>query len=368
MNPTKRARLDPPTAAKAPPFVSPTLAAETSAAAAAASSLPTTLTPYATDMATTVIKAYRSLHDHTTTLKNVENGPATPRSARVNFTLTTQRRFEQEEEFKALQSEADDEVAKYHAAMKSLIVKKLNFEVRKMKEEADKAAISAAFRLTMMLLVANGATDDDDDIHTSRPTKSIVQMVFSNPTVQIIMGSDTTGLINQQSAAPLEEIAPQELPIAAKIMEAVKDVLILPIQVYRDKETENQLNSRLRRIAMSNTVEKAAATTAMAVDEEATAPPDSIRDEIQKQVTAATKTLHSQVKKLANNLKKDHGGPARSGASTTKKNNPPKTRRNQGQAGENNRDTGLASSRKKKNRKKQPSRATTRNSAGNSGN
>lgn len=351
-NSPKRVRVDP-AAMVPPPLSSPSSAAETSAATAA-SSLPTPLSDYALEMAKTVLKAFRTLHEHKKTKNNVESGTAVPRSARAKFSLTTQRRFEKDEAFQALQAAADEEVARYQAALKGIIVQKLQFEVDKMKEEAVTAAVDAAYRLTEMVYIAKGA---DDNNRKNCLVKHLVKTLFTDDGVKSIIDFDAGAIATDTSDATTDIILSQdEATLEVETIATVHGIIIAPIKVFHDKDTENQLLSRIKLIAFANKNNGLTAATAMAVDQEATAPPESIRDEVHKQVTQATKSIHSKLDSLVNALKNDKEGP--SGASSNKKKSDRSGKQKQGQAGANNSASADALQKNKNNKRKKKKKLT----------
>lgn len=357
----KRVRFDP-VAAPTPPFISPSSAAESSAAFAA-SSLPITLSSHALDMAKTNIKAYRSILEQTKTLKNVENGDSIPRSVRTNFSLTTTKRFESDAAFKKLQEEADETVATYHTAMKNIIVKKIKFEVNKLKEEAARTTVVSAYRLTEMFLIVKGINNNID-----KTTKTFVKQLFSSEEVRSIIDYDALPLVEAHSTAETAAfVTPELTTIYTSLQQHLVGVLIRPIKVFHEKDAENLLVARIQLIATGNTLESTTAATAMAVDEEITATPDSIRDEVRKQVNNTCKTLSSKIEALALALKNEKEGPKPS-ASTKNKTGNKNAKRNQGRADANTNASSNANKTKKKKANKKKPATTPTSTTGNSGN
>ena len=359
-NSPKRVRFETtvPTAA-----IAPSTAAET-AAATAATSLPITLYPCAIDVAKTIIKAYRSLLEQKKVLNNVADGPAVPRSARVKFSLATQRRFEEDAAFEALQAKADDEVSRHQEAIKGVIVEKIKFETGKTEEEAVAVAVKSAYRLTEMPCIAQGVSDN---LQKSM-TKAAVELVFANEDIKSIVGTDATALIDAHSTAIAVTFTPQShLETVNEFATHVRDVLVCPIETLREKDSENQLISRIRSIAMADSVEGATAATAVAVDAEPTAAPDTVRDEVRKQVEEMTKTLHNKLNQLTQVLKNDTEGPTPSASRKKKKGNENESK-NQGRADDDNNASRPDKSKKKRGKNNKKSAGTRQTSKGDSGN
>ena len=293
-------------------FVTPFAAAE-AAAATASASLPTSVFPYSRDMAKHCIQAYRTLHEQEQVLKNVQQGSSIPRSARTSFVLTTQRRFENDPTFGLLQQEANDELAHYQAAIKGIIVKKIEFEIAKMKEEVVTAVVGTAFRLVKMILVAQGEQLNDAYI------KRLTKLVFSDEDVQRILCYDTSAAIASLTTEETsEELSATDVALGSRLVSLIGGILIHPLKVFRDKYHENKLLVQLRAIATFDSIEGTTAATAMAVDNEPTVPPESIRDEVKRHVDTATKGLNEKIDSLLQALKNEKEGPT-PGASSKKK-------------------------------------------------
>ena len=324
-NSPKRARFSDPVVSSQL-FASPSSAAESEAAFAAAS-LPTKLIPYSINMAKQSINAYRLLHEQQLNLINVTNENTIPRSARTKFSLTTQKRFEQDPEYKELQKNANDEVAKYQLAIKGIIVKKINFEISKLKEEAVRTIVHAAFRLIKMYLLAKGVP------HNDGLAKRLIKLSMSDSKTSCIMDYDTSALIAELLAEEEPNPSTEHLNLSTRLNTNIFGILVNPIKVFREKDMENKLIIRIRSLATLDIVEDATAATAMAVDIEPTAPPESIRDEVRKQILEVTKTFQSKLDLMSQSLKKEKEGQSPSASSIKKKKGNKNVKNPKGQAG-----------------------------------
>jgi hypothetical protein len=323
-NSPKRTRFDESTMVSSS-VISPTAAAETSAATAAAS-LPIALSPFTTDMSKRIITLYRTLHEQKNVLEKIRKQAGPPRSARVKFNLTTLRRFDRDAAFTALQQEANDEVAKYQAAIKSIIERKVEFEIEKMKEELTNELVHSSRKLVSILLLALGVNDREGLV--SRLTKNTFKDNVTIAELKINLDPALEVICQTDDIAPLNV---EENNAAITIASYVLGIFVTPLKVFQNKQDENTLFLRIRSLAMTDTIEGTTSATAMAVDEEETASPESIRQEITKQVTAASKGLQDKMDTLLKTLKNHEG------TSTTASLKKKKARKNE--TGKSNRTT-----------------------------
>ena len=310
LNSAKRVSFDD-ISTSVPRTVSPTLAAET-AAISSASSLPHTITPFAIDQAQLIIKSYRLLHDQRQILSNlVSKEDSIPRSVRTKFILTTQKKFEKETAFKELQKRAEETVSAYHMAIKQVIIDKVKFEVKQLESELITSLVRGVYRLVDVLLVANRVPT-----HPGL-TKTLTKTVFQSEDVQSVVPLPDDDYFDQIDLSDDILSALNSNPDGLRLMKLVKGVLIYPLKVFQDKVEENELLSSIRSMTTITTYDYITAATSMAVDTEPTVPPDSIRDEVRKQVQVATKKIETKLDSVLQSLKKDYEGP-NPGASSKK--------------------------------------------------
>jgi hypothetical protein len=259
-------------------------------------------------MAKRCINAFRTYHDQELVLKNMKNG-----SARTNFTLTTQRRFEHDAQFIAIRQEAQDEINRYQAAIKGIIIKKIEFEIIQLREELAEALVQATYRLVKMIFVSQGETKEDSTI------KILTKTTITSTRVTNVLSMDMTKALQTLAVDPTTTLAAEDAAKCEDLTTHIVGLLINPLRVYHRKEEENKLLSTIRSIATFDTVEDITAATAMAVDQEPTAAPKTIQDEIQRHVQKASKGINDKMDTLLLALKNKKKGQSPSASENKKK-------------------------------------------------
>jgi hypothetical protein len=252
---------------------------------------------------------------------NLTDGDSVPRSARVNFILTGSQRLKDDDAFAALVARADALTSTFHAGIKAVIVEKALLEVESIKKELIRATINSVCLLAKLTVLAAPDVPTHDDM-VFLYARSALRL----DAMQRIAGdsgslADTLGDFIRPPLTETSLSAGDANSSLANFCNACTGLFAEPLNAFDKKANDIRLDLAMASIKQLHITDSATAASAMQIDAEPTATPESLRSLIALQVAEATQPLHDKIAELTTDLKGQRGA---SRASLKNKNPPGK--------------------------------------------
>ena len=237
-----------------------------------------------------------------------------PRSARINFTLKTNKETADSDEFKELAEANDTLVTETKQKLRANIIKSLEIEFGK---RVDKIIGLITEAVNLAVLIAMAENDSTDDIETAATRAVFTNLIPAiNETTMITEAMLSENLdVTHPAPAPAAQVTQGEqgqqpqpqpqppaipAPVSERARELASALFIIPLRKWMEAKKDQELRNKLRSIVNPET-KKATKAAAMELDEEPTLSEAKVNDLIKEAVAKETKALRNELAKLKKN-------------------------------------------------------------------
>ena len=247
-----------------------------------------------------------------------------PRSARINFTIQSNKLTSELESFQDVKDETEEIVKETRLKLRSKILKSLDIEIKNRAERFAVDSVKATNLCTRIAIVEKDA-NDNLELLTTRATFEAMAAIINEATnidEGILNGSLENAYpdpLNLPGANINQPQIPQDLLDRSK--ELFTAIFVIPMREWKKATEDAKIRNKLR--AINNEAQKKATEeTAMAIEAKPNVSESNLADLIKEAVSKETAALQKQVEELKKSKIRPHPKESRgrlSGASEKEK-------------------------------------------------